>query len=166
MTFDDTGSNTPVINLSGPLAPGSVAVVANQNYTFAGGGSLTGGMSLTKAGAGVLTLTGAHTYSGQTTVSNGTLLVAGSLAANVTVMGGAAVGGPGRYSGGTVTYNAGSYAVFTNGAPVTFGGVLTVAAGGTLPVVELNLPSKLAPEPGPWQPIRLRAVPGRSTPRP
>jgi len=75
VTFDDTGSNNPAINLVGLLMPGLVKVSANQNYTFAGNGSLGGSMSLAKSGAGILTLDGTNSYTGGTVVSNGTLQV-------------------------------------------------------------------------------------------
>src|ERR1035441_10508993 len=38
VTFDDTGSDIPAINLVGSLTPASVTVAANQNYNFHGSG--------------------------------------------------------------------------------------------------------------------------------
>jgi autotransporter-associated beta strand protein len=76
VTFDDTGSNNPAINLVGALAPASVTVAANQNYSFAGSGSLGGVTSLAKSGAGVLTIGGSNTFSGGTFVQGGTIVMA------------------------------------------------------------------------------------------
>ena len=74
VTFDNTGSDTPAINLSGTVNPAQITVNASQNYTFAGGGIGTG--SLTKSGSGSLVLDDTNnTYSGATTINNGTLQV-------------------------------------------------------------------------------------------
>jgi len=82
VTFDDTGSNSPAINLVGALAPSSVNVAANQNYTFAGSGSLTGAVALAKSGTGILTMSASNTFTGGTFVEGGTLTM-GNANANV-----------------------------------------------------------------------------------
>lgn len=74
VTFDDTGSNTPPIQLSGSLAPASVYVIAdNQDYTFSGAGNLTGGGDLFKVGAGNLFINTTNNYSGGTEIDEGTV---------------------------------------------------------------------------------------------
>jgi fibronectin-binding autotransporter adhesin len=73
VTFDDTGSATPAVNLTTTLYPGSVTVSASQDYTFSGSGQLSGGMTLTKSGTGTLYLHTTNTYTGGTIVSNGTV---------------------------------------------------------------------------------------------
>src|SRR5262249_19247110 len=55
VTFDDTGSDTPAISLSGSLSAGTVYVLAQQDYTFGGTGFLAGGTALFKTGSGQLT---------------------------------------------------------------------------------------------------------------
>ena len=79
VTFDDSGSTNPAVNLVGALQPASVTFNAAKNYTFSGSGSLGGAMTLNKTGSGTLTLNTTNNFSGGTTVSNGTLIVNGSL---------------------------------------------------------------------------------------
>src|SRR5205085_831343 len=76
--FDGT-SGTNNLN----LGTGAVTLTANRQITASGatstlivGGAIGGsGFSLTKAGVGTLTLSGANTYSGGTTLSAGTLSI-------------------------------------------------------------------------------------------
>lgn len=70
--FDDTGSNTPAINITAPVSPINVTVSSSNNYTI-GGSAITGTAGLTKAGTGTLTLNGANTYTGNTIISGGKL---------------------------------------------------------------------------------------------
>ena len=119
------------------------ADAAGHAWNIGLGGALTGSGALTASGGGTLTLGGANTYTGATTVSNGTLLVTGSLGAStVTVLSGAALGGSGTLNG-PVTYNTGADAVFTEGSPATFAGILTLDQTGSGTVVKLNLPGSL-----------------------
>ena len=114
------------------------------------------GYGLTKAGAGTLKLTGASIYGGGTTVSNGTLLVNGSITGAVTVASGtllvngsitgavtvasgATLGGTGAITG-SVTFNTGAFALFTNDVPLRFSGPVTLNTN----VVHLALPNNLA----------------------
>ncbi len=69
--FDDSGSNSPTINLIGSLMPGSVLVNASKNFTFAGTGNLTGTMSLTKQGSGSLLLNTANDFTGPVNIDGG-----------------------------------------------------------------------------------------------
>lgn len=94
--FDDSGSTTPAVNLIGSLQPALVTFDSARDYSFGGDGSLDGTMALNKAGTGTLALHNTNHFSGATTVSNGTLLVHGSLARSpVTVRAGATLGGNG-----------------------------------------------------------------------
>ena len=61
----------------------------------------------------------------------------------VTVASGATLGGIGTI-GGAVSFNAGSHAVFTNGATLTLTNSLIIVGSGTIPDVHLNLPAGLA----------------------
>ncbi len=92
--------------------PVALAVGSNDGSTTYSG-IMSGGGSLTKNGAGTLTLTGASDYTGPTNVNAGTLVVNGSLADTaVTVANGAKLAGSGTIgteanSGATVTVESG-----------------------------------------------------------
>ena len=88
VTFNDTGSDNPPIDLTTTLQPASVWVDAAENYTFSGPGQISGTTTLVKTNTGTLMLLTANTYSGSTTIGQGTLqlgngAVAGSVGTNV-----------------------------------------------------------------------------------
>ena len=88
-------------------AVGNLTLGDANSTVFGGLISDSGLESVTKVGAGTLTLTRANSYRGSTTVSNGTFLVDGSTGGgNVTVASGATLGGGGMI-GGTVTIQSG-----------------------------------------------------------
>lgn len=62
-------------SLAGGVLLSSNALVFNRSDESTYGGNITGNGSLTKLGAGALTLTGSSTFTGQTTVSSGTLVL-------------------------------------------------------------------------------------------
>jgi fibronectin-binding autotransporter adhesin len=111
---------------TGTLGTGDVTVAAaatlalNRADAFAVPNVIGGPGSLTKLSAGTATLAAANTYTGATTVSAGTLLVAGSLANSAVTVTGGAVGGTGSIAGplavaaaGTVSPGAASPAIGT-----------------------------------------------------
>ena len=98
--FDDTGSASPAINLTAAAQPASVTVDADKDYSF-NGNALYGTMTLAKSGNGTFSLNNTNSYTGNTTVSNGTLLVNGLITSPVTVVGGM-LGGS-----GTIAANVG-----------------------------------------------------------
>ncbi|HTY88281.1 MAG TPA: autotransporter-associated beta strand repeat-containing protein [Candidatus Acidoferrum sp.] len=100
VTFDNTGSNSPSINLSTNLLPGSVMVTGTRNYTFAGAGGLGGNLVLAKSGAGSLTVGTTNTYTGGTILSNGTIIL-NSAGVNLVGLG----NGPITFAGGTLEFN-------------------------------------------------------------
>ncbi len=88
VTFDDTGSDLPAINLTTTLQPASLLINAAENYTFSGPGQISGITTLVKTNTGTLTILTANTYSGVTTIGQGTLQLgngttAGSLGTNI-----------------------------------------------------------------------------------
>ncbi len=75
VTFDNTGSNMPGVEIGGTVTPGSITVNATQDYSFVGFGKITGTTGLTKSGTGRLTiangtsLTGTNDFSGPIAVT-------------------------------------------------------------------------------------------------
>ncbi len=149
VTFDDTGSNTPAINLSGTLVAGTVYVLASQDYTFGGSGSLAGPTVLFKTGSGQLNINTTNNYSGGTLINDGVVQVgdgvnySGSIGGNITNNDTLIFNNPGAVSvsanisgSGTLTKN-GAGAATLSGVQ-TFTGLTTINAGililsGTLP---------------------------------
>ena len=134
-TLDLNGNSITVSSLNGPGAAGAVDTISggtptltvgdfNANGVFSGAIQNTAGsLTLSKTGAGSLTLGGASTYSGGTTVGSGTLLVtnttgSGTGSGSVTVNSGATFGGSGIVDG-SVGWQAGSSAAFVQGSPLT-----------------------------------------------
>ncbi len=85
VTFNDTGSHSPSVNISAVISPSSVDVNTDQsNYTLSGYGWLSGTMALVKNGAGTLTIAPSIvTTSG--TLTSGSPTVTVTSTANLTV---------------------------------------------------------------------------------
>jgi autotransporter-associated beta strand protein len=103
-------------------------------------GGPAGNTTITKSGTGTWTLSGTNRYTGTTTVSQGTLLITGSISNGaVTVASGATLGG-GGIIGSNVTYASGAKALFTPGQTLKILGSLTLNSN----VVYLNLPTNFS----------------------
>ena len=75
--FNDTGAHMQPVAITGTVSPASVIVTNNTaDITFSGTGSIAGGCGLTKNGGGTLTLATSNTYTGDTRVNAGTLILA------------------------------------------------------------------------------------------
>jgi autotransporter-associated beta strand protein len=75
--FDDTGSNTPAIDMTEAVSPSAVVFNATQNYTLGTTttGRLAGAASLVINGTGTVTLTSSNSFTGPTTVNAGKLVI-------------------------------------------------------------------------------------------
>ena len=130
VTFDDTGANTPAIDLSGALSAGTVYVLAEQDYTFGGSGFLAGPTALFKTGSGQLNLNTTNTYTGGTTINEGVVQVgdgvnfSGSIGGNITNNDTLIFNNPGAVS--TTASISGSGTLTKNGA-----GALTLSGTQT-----------------------------------
>lgn len=121
------------IQLNGPVTIDTAANMLQLSGIVSGVGSVT------KNGTGMLTMSGASTYSGPTTVAAGMLNVTGSLVSAVTVDSGAAITGTGSVgalfvsAGGLVSPGApgtNNVATLSVGGPATLGGTYNVNVVG------------------------------------
>ena len=144
-TLDLNGNSVTSLNLSGTGIVDTVSggtptlTVSNTSSTTFSGviKNTSGTLALTKGGSSTLTLAGANTYTGNTAVNAGTLLVNGSIGAGaVTVASGATLGGTNTI-GGNVNWQSGSAALFTvtpttasgsNATPLIVSGNVTLNA--------------------------------------
>src|SRR5205823_701562 len=102
ITFDDTAvAFAP--NLIVNVTPNSVTFNNNTvSYVLSGTGMITGTTGLTKTNGGTVTIANVNTYTGNTLLNQGTLMIG----ASSTVVSGTLVSGP--LGTGTVTLGAGT----------------------------------------------------------
>ncbi|UKV15672.1 autotransporter domain-containing protein [Thalassospiraceae bacterium SW-3-3] len=114
---------------------GTLAFNRSDGLTYAN--IISGAGSVTKLGAGTLTLTGTNTYTGTTTVSDGTLAVNGSASSSAfTVQNGATLGGTGTV-GATTLQSGGIHAPGNSIGTQTVNGNYTLNSGSIL-AIEVN----------------------------
>ena len=139
----DLNMGTGIVSLGAtPLSTRSVNVTANK--LTIGGGIVNGSHSdlpttgLTKAGVGVLELSGSNSYTGPTTVSAGSLLVNGLLQTSaVTVQSGALLGGSGVLGSVSVlaggTFSPGNSPGLLSTGPLSLAGTTLMEISGVSP---------------------------------
>ena len=124
--FTYTGTSGRTLSLGG----GTVTMTGSRQVTISAGnltvGGITGaGYALEKLGAGTLEITGASTYSGNTTVTAGTLKLSGS---------GTIASSPVITVGGSTTFNVSGFTLASGQTLLgtgTVAGNLTVGSGST-----------------------------------
>jgi fibronectin-binding autotransporter adhesin len=127
-----------IAGLNDSTTGGTVTNTVANTLTLGGSGTYgfsgviqngTGTQTLTKSGAGTQTLSGANTYTGNTNVNSGTLLVNGNQSGAtgaVTVASGATLGGSGTVGGATVIQTGGFLSPGNSIGTTTFGSGLTI----------------------------------------
>ncbi len=114
---------------------GAGTILTDAGTNFALGGLISGAGSLTKSGAGILTLSGNNSYAGATNVNAGTLRINGNQSAAtglVTVASGATLGGDGTIGGSVNVLNGGILAPGNSPGTLNINGDLTLAGGSVL----------------------------------
>jgi fibronectin-binding autotransporter adhesin len=127
--FDATGAAHPIVNLVGNNTPAAVTVDAAANYTFSGGGAISGAATLIKTNSGTLTITTANTYTGPTIIGGG-VLAASSLAdaGSPSSIGSAAVDSSNLvFAGGALRYLGADQAINRGASVEVGGGIIDVA---------------------------------------
>jgi autotransporter-associated beta strand protein len=168
-------------SLQGNAIANNAALIFSQGFDGSYSGTISGTGTLTKAGSGMLTLLGNHTYTGATIVNGGTLEVDGSIASSsgLTVNSGGTLSGVGTLpmttiNGGTLapgnstgTLNVGGNLVFTSAATYLIQisstsaskTVVTIAAAASAPQCP-SRPSRMRCRPSsPWPTRRLSRRP-------
>jgi autotransporter-associated beta strand protein len=124
---------SPVVE-NGNTGTSTLTVNNAVDHVFAGSlnDGASGILALTKGGAGTLTLNGANSYTGDTAVNAGALIINGNTATqSVSVSGGSVLGGGGSISGG-VTINGPSRLAPGSSVGTLTVGSLTIGTGAIL----------------------------------
>ncbi|MCB8822136.1 autotransporter outer membrane beta-barrel domain-containing protein [Microvirga rosea] len=126
-----SGSSAGVLSTTSVTSAGALIFNHSDNIIF--GASVSGSGTLSKQGAGSLTLTGASIYTGGTQIQGGTLRIDGSLASSVTVGSGATLAGSGTI-GGMTALSGGSVAPGNVNDPLNVRGDVLFYAGSAFVV--------------------------------
>jgi fibronectin-binding autotransporter adhesin len=123
------------VNLSND-ATNRTMTLGGSGDTFISGAIQNGGTAtasnLTKTGDGTLTISGAsNTFSGNTLVSAGTLLITGSLGSGAVIADGGTFGGTGTVAGDVTISNTASFAAGTSTGSIELGSNLTMGSAAT-----------------------------------
>jgi len=141
------GQTVTALSGSGSIDLGSFGLTVNGSGNSTYSGTITGNGDLTKAGTGILTLSGNSTYLGGTDLNGGAIAVASNTAlggGTLTMAAGTTLRAAGGVSLSNAISLAGSATVDTNGndmtlsSGITGAGALTKAGAGTLTLSGTN----------------------------
>jgi fibronectin-binding autotransporter adhesin len=139
--FSFFGTNS--LGISGPITISNILTVTTLGSgTVNFSGVVDGAFPLTKSGAGTLVLSGANTYSGDTFVNLGTLLVnnasgSGTSTGTVNVGASAILGGNGTIGGPVIVGFDGSVGAGNSAGKLTFANGVDMSTGGATNIWEL-----------------------------
>jgi fibronectin-binding autotransporter adhesin len=133
-TLEYTGISSTSDRAFTIIAGKTATITSTNDISFAGATGIASIGALTKAGSGALTLTGTNTYTGTTTVSQGKLVINGSISTSslTTVAPGATLAGSGTL--GKTVVN-GTLSVGNSPGTMTFTDALTLA-GATITEID------------------------------
>jgi len=118
------------------IGSGSIVLASNSSIGVDAGSSLligsviSGSGDLTQVGSGTLTLSGTNTYTGDTLVQAGTLIITGSTTSNTTVASGGTLKGSGSMTGTVTVQSGGTLASGTSIESLSMG-TLTLNSGSS-----------------------------------
>ena len=127
----NSSDTAPTVSIAAAVKPLSVTVSGANAYNFSGAGKISGSTGFTMNGTGTVTLATVNDYYGTTSVTNGTLVVSGSIGPNSPL---SITGGTFRISGNNAL---GDNSQFTTAATTIDGGT-TLVPGGTLDINGYN----------------------------
>jgi autotransporter-associated beta strand protein len=131
VTFSSGTGTTAAANLS-LVTLGAASSIGGTGDMIINPGITGGSNTLTKVGAGTMTLAGANTYTGATTVSAGTLVIAGTHTSAVTVGNGGTLIHPGSITGNVIVQSGGLDAPASGSSLRSITGNFSLNSGGTL----------------------------------
>lgn len=120
VVFTDAGSASPAVNLVGSLIPGSMTVgTTNNNYGFAGSGSILIGGAFIANGSGNVTFTnsGGVTFQSGITIASNAVTLGGS--GQYSIEGSPSTGNGLTLNGGSLTFAGSSTVTFVNPNPTS-----------------------------------------------
>ncbi len=142
VTFNDSGSTSGAVTLNGVLQPGSVALTmtnAASAYSFSGTGSITGNTGLVMNGVGSLTINNSSSYTGETDIHGGNLIInSGGLLGDISGLSATYIGGPSASDSATVAVHSGGT---LSGSSITLGSAAGSTGAGTQNGGLINAPN-------------------------